>query len=212
MNNITHTIKRNRWADWSQSAIAGRLLCTALQPLLKNVADTSMLFRLNRLMRQVIMADTSNPMGYRNVVDGKLALLEGFEFNAGWKFPECFCSAYHTCIDRAAGRLTLQAPACVPAKDICFPADATHCCLVAAGLEINFMRKLYVTGNERSGVMAAGQLTTVPLNLCCQVTPGSFQPLLLVMGLEFYRQVNADLCPLNKGKWNALTIANINSG
>ncbi|MEO8772666.1 MAG: hypothetical protein ABI402_21400, partial [Ferruginibacter sp.] len=76
---------RENGAEFGRAGKAGRMLRVAINGLLKNIADNRMVGRLTQEMVKVIQADTTNPRGQRNVIDGEAELLEDFEFNRNGK-------------------------------------------------------------------------------------------------------------------------------
>jgi hypothetical protein len=81
-------------------------------------------------MMKVIQADASSTRGQRNVLDGKLEMLKGFDFN--------LYAPYSVTIDRVTGQLTVTLPPFVPSGMLASPAGATHFKIVSAGAAIDF--------------------------------------------------------------------------
>ena len=50
---------------------------------------------------------------------------------------------------------------------------------------------------------------TAPISLSNAVTAHSTHPLFLIMGIEFYQEVNGQMYPLKNVGYNALTIVNV---
>ena len=50
------------------------------------------------------------------------------------------------------------------------------------------------------------------INLANAVTPASTHPLFLVLGIEFYQEVNGQMYPLKNGAFNALALVKVNGG
>ena len=68
-------------SEFGRAGKAGKLLRTALRPLLLNSADGRMVSRLTQQMVKVIQMDAVSERGLRNVIDGEIELVLGFEFN-----------------------------------------------------------------------------------------------------------------------------------
>ncbi|MCW3808140.1 hypothetical protein OM074_21150, partial [Marinilabiliaceae bacterium D04] len=73
---------RENGAEFGRAGKAGKLLRSALKTPIAQSADKKVSSRLTSQMVKVIQADVTNGRGERNVVDGDLNLLQGFEFNA----------------------------------------------------------------------------------------------------------------------------------
>ncbi|MGZ3821630.1 MAG: hypothetical protein ACXVB6_13620, partial [Mucilaginibacter sp.] len=52
---------------------------------------------------------------------------------------------------------------------------------------------------------------TTLINLTSTLTPGSSLPLFLVLGIEFYQEVNGEEYPLKNGSFNALSIVKVSA-
>src|ERR1044071_8134387 len=61
---------RENGAEFGRAGRAGKLLRAALPALIQNISDGRMIARMVKEMMKVIKADTTNPRGYRNVIDG----------------------------------------------------------------------------------------------------------------------------------------------
>jgi hypothetical protein len=85
--NYVRTRENN--AEFGRAAKAGRLLRAALRTEIRNTSDSRTVSRLTREMMTVLHADTTSPRGERNVVNGKIELLEGFE-RKGAAYFQCY--------------------------------------------------------------------------------------------------------------------------
>ena len=200
---------RENGAEFGRAGQAGKVLRTALRSLLLNTADSRMLSRLTREMMKVIQADAINDRGLRKVIDGEAELLEGFEFNASSKLGTSLFAAYTATIDRVSGELAIAIPAFVPVNMVAAPSGATHFKLVSAGVEIDFENKVYVVAFGGSGSLPLNSIATAALNISHQVTANSTKPLFLVLGIEFYQEVNGSQYSLKNGAFNALSLVKV---
>ncbi len=200
---------RENGAEFGRAGAAGKVLRTALRSLLLNTADSRMLSRLTREMMKVIQADAVNERGLRNVIDGEAELLEGFDFNAGSKLSTSLFAPYTTNIDRVSGALSIVVPPFVPLNMVAAPSGATHFKIVSAGVEIDFENKTYVVDFGNSNSLPINSTATAVLNLSHQVTANSTKPLFLVMGIEFYQEVNGNQYSLKNGAFNALSLVKV---
>ncbi len=200
---------RENGAEFGRAGQAGKLLRTALRSLLLNTADSRMVARLTREMVRVVQADATNERGMRNVIDGEAALLEGFDFNANSKLSTSLFAPYTATIDRVTGVLQVQIPSFIPLNMVAAPSGATHFKLVAAGVEVDFENKTYVVAFSDSTSLPITASATAPLNLSNPVTANSTQPLFLVLGIEFYQEVNGNQYSLKNGAFNALSLVKV---
>ncbi len=200
---------RENGAEFGRAGKAGKLLRTSLRALLQNASDSRVVSRLTSEMVKVIQADATNQRGQRNVIDGEAELLQGFEFNANAKLGTTLYAPYTSTIDRAAGNLSVDIPAFVPVNMIAVPGGTTHFKIISAGVEIDFENETFVIGNTESAVLSLDATATAVLNLTNAVTAASTHPLFLVLGIEFYQEVNGQMYSLKNGTYNALSLVKV---
>ena len=200
---------RENGSEFGRAGAAVKLLRTAFRTMLQTVADTRMVSRLTKGMITVIQADTTNIRGARTVLKGDLGLLEGFEFNINGMLGATLYAPYTAAIDRVSGQLTVQIPAFNPASLIAAPQGATHIKLVSAGAEIDFDAESFNVVTSDSGTQLISPNPLPVINLANAVTANSTKPLFLVLGIEFYQEVNGIMYPLKNGYYNALALVKV---
>jgi hypothetical protein len=200
---------RENGAEFGRAGKAGKLLRTAIRPMLQNAADSKMVSRLTSEMVKVLHADSTNQRGQRNVVDGKLELLDGFEFNIYGKLGTTLYAPYTTTVNRLSGSLTVDIPSFVPQNMIAAPVGATHFKIVSAGAEVDFENKTYTVDTKASDLLTWDSTATTAINLANSMKSNSSLPLFLVLGIEFYQEVNGEEYPLKNGSFNALSIVKV---
>ena len=200
---------RENGKEFGRAGKAGKVLRNAVRSLIQNAADSKAVSRLTKEMMKVIKADSTNTRGLRNVIDGETGLLEGFDFNINGKIGTTLYAPYSTVIDRVAGTLTLTIPSFKPADMIAAPAGATHFKIVSAGSEIDFEQETNVTDVQESAVLSWDGTATAAMNVVHTVSANSTHPLFLVLGIQFFQDVNGEKYPLKNGAFNALTIVKV---
>lgn len=168
-----------------------------------------MVGRLTSEMVKVIQADLTNPRGQRNVIDGEAELLEGFEFNIKGKLGNALYAPFSSAINRVAGTLEVSIPSFIPANMIAAPSGTTHFKIESAGAEVDFENETFVIDNNDSAIIAWNNTATAALTLTNSVTANSTSPLFLVLGIEFYQEVNGQMYPLKNGVFNPLAIVKV---
>jgi len=196
---------RENNAEFRRAAQATKLIRRAFGSLLNVASDTRMTGRLNGAMVKVIRADAVNSRGERNVMDGDVSLLQGFDFNKNARLATTFLAPFTTAIDRPAGTFTVDISAFVPADMIHAPEGATHFRLKAGGAAMDFLKKDYVASTSESADLP---LTTPQgsLQLNIAVTPGSTNPLLLVFGIEFMQVLHGVGYRMVDRSYNAMAV------
>ena len=185
---------------------------TALRPLLLNSADGRMVSRLTQQMVKVIQMDAVSERGLRNVIDGEIELVLGFEFNIRGKLGTSLFAPFTTDIDRVAGTLDVSIPAFIPANMIAAPSGTTHFKVISGGAAIDFTGESYEVATSETAILPWDATATTVINLSNAVTANSTHPLVLALGVEFYQQINGQMYPLKNGAFNPLSIVAVDGG
>jgi hypothetical protein len=200
---------RENNAEFGRAGKAGKLLRTAIRTLLITAKDKRVTSRLTGEMMKVIKADATSTRGLRNVVDGEAEMLEGFDFNINAVLSTTLYAKYTATIDRAGGLLDIAIPAFVPANDLAAPEGATHYKIVSAGAAIDFENEVFTESNSATAVLPLDSVATAAVTLSNPVGAGSTHPLFLLLGIQFYQQVNGNNYPLKNGSFNALSLVKV---
>lgn len=201
---------RENGAEFGRAGKAGRILRTAFRALLLNTSDSKMVGRLTQRMMKVIQADATNDRGLRNVIDGEAELLTGFEFNIRGKLGTSMYASYNPTIDRVAGTMSVEIPSFVPKNMLIAPSGTTHFKIVSGGASIDFEQDNYVLDTDSSAILPWDAADTAQIILNNTVPPNSTNPLFLVLGIEFYQEVNGQMYPMKNGAFNPLSLVLVN--
>ena len=203
---------RENGSEFGRAGKAGKVLRTALRVLLLNSADGRMVSRLTQAMVKVIQADMISERGLRNVIDGEAELLIGFEFNIRGKLGTSLFAPFTAAIDRVTGEITVDLASFIPANMIAAPSGTTHFKIISAGAEIDFEAETFIETHSETAILPWDTTATAAINQVNEVTPASTKPLFLVLGVEFYQEVNGSMYPLKNGSFNPLSIVKVDSG
>jgi len=203
---------RENGSEFGRAGKAGKLLRTALRPLLINSADGRMVSRLTQAMVKVIQADLVSDRGLRNVIDGEAELLFGFEFNIRGKLGTSLYAPFVAAIDRVAGEISVDIASFIPSNMIAAPSGTTHFKIISGGAEIDFEAETFVVATSETAILPWDATPTAVINQVNAVTPASTKPLFLALGIEFYQQINGTMYPLKNGAFNPLSVAKVDSG
>jgi hypothetical protein len=212
MNDPAFQRTRENGSEFGRAGAAGKLLRTAIRALLINASDFRMVSRLTRDMVKVLQEDQVSERGLRNVLDGELELLQGFEFNISGKLGTTLYAPFTGTIDRALGELSIDLISFVPINMISAPGGTTHFRIVSAGAEIDFEAGTYVAQDTGTAILPYDATATAPINLVNAVTAARTKPLFLALGIEFYQEINGTQYPLKNGSYNALSLIKIDGG
>lgn len=200
---------RENNAEFTKAAEAGRVMRNAFGALLQNSKDPSSSNRLFTEMLKVVKADLTSERGQRNVIDGETELLQGFEFNSNATLKTTLFADYSPEIDRVAGTLATSIPSFVPEEKLLAPVNSTHFRIVSLGSEINFADETYSSEMQETAILPWGIAPTAVINMVNHVTPNSTLPLFLLLGLQFFQEVNGHMYPLKDGGFNSLSIIKV---
>ncbi|HZW69645.1 MAG TPA: hypothetical protein VFF57_02170 [Hanamia sp.] len=179
---------RENGAEFGRAGKAGKLLRNAVKAVSQKSSDGRAVSRLTKKMMAVLKTDTVSRRGDRNVVDGNIELLQGFQFNINAVLDSTFFAPFTTAIDRATGTLSVELAGFVPEKMVTKPEGATHFQIISAGAEVDFAGNVYVASNSSSPELPWNNVATAPVSLENVVTADSAHPLFLLLGIEFSRR------------------------
>src|SRR5699024_10615046 len=207
MNDPKFQRTRENAEEFGRAGKSSKALCTAIRPVLNKTQDSRMISRLVRSMMRVIKSDTSSDRGKRNVSDGDLKLLEGFDFNGNARLSATVYAPFSTSIDRDSGVMEISIPEFNPDSQIVIPGGTTHFRFISAGVEVNFENGNFVLTQSSSSEIAYDNSETSPIELSNNIgVVESEKPLFLVFGIEFLQEVNGSFYALNNGAFNALNL------
>lgn len=200
---------RENGAEFGRAGAAGKVLRRSFKDLIRQSSDNRMVSRLTRELLKVVQADAVNLRGMRNVIDGELELLSGFNFNSKSSLDMVISMAYQCTIDRVSGTFRTDVPVFDPKLSLQAPPGSTHFTLVMGAASINFETEIMDADQLSTDHLEMGSVTAAPLSLEITLQPNSTDPLLLVLGIIFYQHVNGVYYPVLNGAHNALSVVKI---
>ncbi len=202
---------RENGSEFGRAGKGGKVLRTAIRVLLQNAKDKRVVSRLTKDLVAIIKTDTTNERGQRTVQDGNLSLLEGFEFNLNGKLGGTLFTPYRTAFDRVTGDATLNIAAFSPIVRIAAPPGTTHFKVVMGAGELDFENETSTFENDETAILPYSAADTAPIELTASLTANSTLPIVQVLGIEFYQEVNGQMYALKSGTYNALAVVAINT-
>jgi len=199
---------RENGQEFGRAGTYGKFLRTAFKPLLNTCSDKRVVSRLVKELMILMKTDTVNARGERTPVAGDFELLRGFEFNIDGLLSNTLYVPYSANIDRASGTATIEIPELVPEQMIHAPAGATHFKFVVGASEVDFSMGNSLTVYDATSEVAWNATAMPATTLTLALTPASVAPLVLVLGIEFYQEINGVFYILNNGMHNALAVVN----
>ncbi|HCN12439.1 MAG TPA: hypothetical protein DIS75_08920 [Chryseobacterium sp.] len=200
---------RENGSEFGRAGKSGKVLRNSIRALLQNSSDSRMVSRLTQQMVKVIQMDETNPRGQRNVIDGEAELIQGFDFNINGKLGNTLYVPITATLDRVTGDANVDIDAFTPTVNIAAPGGTTHFKLVSAGMEVDFENETFNTKSSETAILPWDNVQSAAVNLANALTANSTKPLFLVLGVEFYQEVNGEKYPLKNGAFNALQVIKV---
>lgn len=200
---------RENNSEFGRAGKGGKLIRTAVRTLLQHAKDSRVVSRLTTQLLAIIKTDPVSKRGQRNLDEGDLSLLNGFEFNNNGKLSTTFFGSYTPAFDRGTGEANLNLDTFSPSNSIVAPQGTTHFKLALGAAELDFVNKSFVYSEDDLGVLPYTSTDVAASSLLAPLTAGTALPVLLVMSIEFYQEVNGDQYSLNNGAFNALSIISV---
>ncbi|MEP5341042.1 MAG: hypothetical protein ABJL44_16115 [Algibacter sp.] len=202
---------RENGSEFGRAGKGGKVLRNAIRVLLQNAKDKRVVSRLTKDLLAIVKTDSTNERGLRTVQDGNLNLLEGFEFNLNGKLGATLFAAFTKGFDRASGDATLNIVAFSPTVRIAAPSGTTHFKVVMGGAELDFANETSTFENDETAILPYTVANTAPIGLSATLTANSTLPVVQVLGIEFYQEVNGQMYELKNGSYNALAAVTIDT-
>lgn len=187
---VTSARTRENISEFARAAKGGKLIRKAFATIIKDVKDSLLTQRLTQALNVVVKTDTLSPRGMRNIPDGDITQLQGFELNSDMALSSALQAPYTASINRTTGIMNVDIPPFVPGKLITIPEGATHYRFTAAGAMVNFVNGDHLTAMKASEVLPLANQESAPLALEVQLPAASEGALILALGLSFYQEVN----------------------
>lgn len=202
---------RENGSEFGRAGKGGKVIRNAIRVLLQNAKDKRVVSRLTKALVAVTKTDTVNERGLRTIEDGNMSNLQGFEFNLNGKLGATLFAPYTTALDRATGDVELNLAPFAPAVRIAAPGGTTHFKVVTGSAELDFAGETSTFESAETAILPYDGANTAAINLAVALTAGSALPILQVVGIEFYQEVNGQMYPLKNGAYNALSVANVDT-
>ena len=108
--------------------------------------------------------------------------------------------------DRVSGEATLSIAAFSPTIRIAAPSGTTHFKVVMGATELDFVNEVSSFESDETAILPYTAVPTSAVSLTATLTANSVLPVLQVLGIEFYQEVNGQMYALKNGAYNALAV------
>ena len=209
MNDPAFARTRENGTEFASIAGSGKLLRSALGPMLFKAKDSKLTSRLVKVMGQIKNLDGVSARGARNVAVGltnttAVTLLEGFDFNARATIGSVLNVI--PVVDVLTGAISLSG--FDPLEQLRSADGATHFSLQAGFLKLDFATGTYELTQSTEVVypLSAGVIAPVLTPTAVPTITGTRFHLILI---EFFQQVNGVQYMLNNGAFNVLNLVKL---
>lgn len=209
MNDPAFKRTRENGAEFGTAGKAGQLIRKAERLLIRQASDNRVIGRLVQQLMIVIKSDPVSPRGKRNVQNGDMELLNGFDFNKKGKLNTVFFNGYTPTFNRATGAFDVAIPAFLPDETIDAPKGTTHIQINAGVCALDFDGRAFEEDHVSSPIIPWDHQPQAALNLSTTVTGGLTLPVIQVIGVSFFQEVNGEMYSLRNGSFNALAIVGV---
>lgn len=199
-NTKVHEVSLENNNEFFLASNRARIIREILSPVIRGYYDGAMINRLNSAVVKTIRSNDALPVGYRDIQDGKLSLLQGFEFNEHSLFSDHCKVDFETEVTSAGLKLTI--PAFVPLEKMAFPFDASHCTMkvLVSTLDLSSKRFSYCCMKELLIPASNKLIPTVEWHLNENFP---MQGLMLVtVSLNYSEKCLGEMVSLNRPKLN----------
>lgn len=202
---------RENGSEFGAAGRGGKLVRNAIRILLQNAKDKRVVSRLTTDLLKIVKTDAINERGLRTVQDGNLSLIQGFEFNINGKLGSTLFAALTNAFNRVTGEATVNIASFAPTVRIGAPLGTTHFKIVSGAAELDFAAETSTFESDETAILPYDSANTAVIALTAVVTPNSTLPVIQVLGVEFYQEVNGQMYPLKNGAYNALAVVKVDT-
>jgi hypothetical protein len=202
---------RENGSEFGRAGKGGKVIRNAIRFLLQNAKDKRVVSRLTTDLLKVVKTDATNERGLRTVQDGNMSALKGFEFNINGKLGSTLFTPTVNAFDRATGDATLSLVAFSPTLRIAAPGGTTHFKIVTGVAELDFVGETSTFENDETAILPYDSALTAAIDLTATASANSTLPVIQVLGIEFYQEVNGQMYSLKNGAYNALSVIDIDT-
>lgn len=202
---------RENMSEFGSASSTAKKLYRQVKHFLAYFKDRTVFQRLTGLMTRIQKADPESARGERAFIVENGGMLRGFEFNKGVQLNSIINKDLVPSYQVAEEKATLVIPAFNPRTTITSVAGATHVQFLFAAavldVESDFPANAEVMRSDYIPLIGkyAGETLEVPL----VITRNNLGYMLV--GIALFKEENGYRFPLQKGKYNALTIAAVSS-
>lgn len=200
---------RENGYEFGRAARKAKQIRWQIISLTRGTADGTMPNRFLSLVHRIQKRDSIGLRGERRFRDENTPQLRGFEFNAYSSLSQRFIEPLITRLDRHTGLATLTIPPFDPQIALRAEQGATHIRFLfsAAPLPNTEVRLPLAASVSTDFIALIGRYDVAVLAI--QLAAALSDVVYCLVGISVYEQINNTYSPLEKGKYNSLTIVHV---
>ncbi|MRG45340.1 hypothetical protein GFS24_09445 [Chitinophaga sp. SYP-B3965] len=200
---ITDDRTKENMREFARAISGASMIRNTFAAIIGDINDYYFGRRLNSQMIKVVKSDAVNLRGFRNISEGGIGLLHGFELNSDKSLCNAFKGQFLASIDRSSGLMKVDFPTLITASLISKPEGASHFRLCITGASIDFNTGNRLVEQKEGEYLPISNEGQIVSSLEVQLLPGSTASLILSLGICFYQEVNGKYHLLGNGHYNA---------
>lgn|SRR5690606_5525410 len=198
---------RENSAEFGRASAVAKQLRLAMRGVLPLFHEGTMQTRLNKRVLQLIKGDGINDRGKRCLVWENLPLLVGFSFNSGSAWKDVYYAPVQRSVDWSSGKLQVILPEHWAPAVLSLPKEATGVRFTVVAAMVNAENDTYHSCHEHSPILPASGL--MPQQRFELDTGNKVSPVILSIGIAFFKEVAGYPVPIEKPLANALDIIDV---
>lgn len=156
----------------------------------------------------VLRSDTANQRGERILSAGNLLILEQLNLNNHVTLEQVLNVFPVITVDRLLGEAVVQFPSWEPFQ-LDVPQGATHYQINTCAALINFSDKQYEQTTETGIIESLPQSQVASQNITLSFSAGSVLPIMVVVGIRFYVEINGVQKQLFDADYNPVKVVKV---
>jgi hypothetical protein len=199
-------------AEFGSAARASRILRNALASTFMSGFNSFSASKVSQKMSQAIKLDLTSVRGQRNVLDGELSVLEGYDINDMSSLSSVFGDVIDSTIVRSSGLCTVMIPAFVPSEIVSAPTGTTHFQFVAEAASIDFGQEMVDSAKTVGVFHPYNGILIDSETLSVNLMDASTDPIFLAVAVNFYQEINGAKYALDNKQFNTAKILKVDTG
>lgn len=175
---------------FGQTAKHGMLIRTAFKGQLRYAKQSDTNNRLTKVIYSIMQTAKRNDGKERDILNGDISLLEGFEFNTARRLSTVLYTRYNVRVDRAEGLVTLALNRFIPESSVKAPKPATDFRLSVGVAELDFATGTVRRSDSMYEEFNLDDNRADNVDLQAAIYQNSPHVIVVTVGIEFFERFN----------------------